>query len=238
MLRRALPDGCLSSLALDEHAVGQLEPARRDAVRAHLVDCPHCGARAKALEAERIRFAARERGRRRAAPTGVVRPAIAVGFGLLVAAAAVLLLVDRRDPGSPPGDTTRAKGGLRLEVYVKKGDQVLPARGAVLRPGDAIRFAVAGVDGGYLAVLGRDGTGRVSVYYPPGERAAPASRAEEEEALPGSIVLDDAPGPETIALVHCDAAVPVATLAAVLARGGDAPVPGCAVDRLELEKGP
>ena len=237
MLRRTIPDGCLSNLALDQLVIGELEPARREGARSHVAGCDRCRARVDALEAERARFADEAPPRRRAAPIGKLRPAIAVGVGLLAAAAAVVVLVGRREPGVPPG-TTRAKGSLRLEVYVKQGDHVLPARGAVLRPGDAIRFAYAGVDAGYLAVLGRDGGGAVSLYYPAADRAAPAAPAEEEQVLPGSIVLDDSPGPETIYLVHCDAPVPVATLTGSLDEGGVPRVSGCAVDRLILDKRP
>jgi len=239
MLRRTLPDGCLSSLALDQLVIGQLDPGRREAVRSHVDGCYRCRVRIAALEAERVRFADDAPRRRRPASMPKLRPAIAVGAAFLAAAAAVVLVVGRRPaPDDPPADTTRAKGSLRLEVYVKQGGQVLSARGALLHPGDAIRFAYAGVDGGYLAVLGRDGSGEVSRYYPPGDRAAPATRAEEEEALPGSIVLDGSPGPETIYLVHCDAPVPVATLTAALDLGGNLRVAGCTVDHLALEKSP
>lgn len=240
MLRRTLPDGCLSSLALDQLVVGQLEPVRREEARVHLVGCARCRAREASLQAERVRFAEQAPRRRRPVPAGRLRPAIAMGVGLLAAAAAVLLMGrPPRDRAGRTLDATRAKGGLRLEVYVKHGDQVLPARGTVLRPGDAIRFAYAGVDGGYIAVLGRDGAGAVSLYYPAADRAAPAARAEEEEeVLPGSIVLDDSPGPETIHLVHCDAPVSVATLTGALDRAGGLRAAGCAVERLILDKRP
>jgi hypothetical protein len=50
---------------------------------------------------------------------------------------------------------------------------------------------------GFVAVLSRDGAGKVSVYYPyDGKEAAPYSAAQP--LLPGAIALDETPGREDL----------------------------------------
>jgi len=245
MKQQSSPDGCLSNLVLDRLLTRELAEDRRQTVRAHLDGCPRCSARLVGFERERDQFD-------EVAPRLRVRaPARRRSWGLALAAAgslavaALVLLFLRPRAGDPdrPGQRvagpTRAKGGLRLSVYLKQGDQVVMGRsGDAVHPGDAIRFAYTDVTDGYLAILSRDGAGQVSVYYPEGERAAPAARADQEVILPGSIILDEVLGPETLYAVHCAAPVEVVLIAERVQRGDLASLVGCSIDRLILDKRP
>jgi anti-sigma factor RsiW len=240
--RRPTSDGCLSNLALDELLGQELGAGESAVARVHLDGCSRCRARLAEIEAERDRF------RQVAPPLALPRPAarriptLALAAGAL-GAAAVLVFLLRPAPGTdrlaPPADAVQGKGGIRLAVYIKRGDAVLAGRsGDIVHPGEAIRFAYSSLAGGYLAILGRDGAGRVSVYYPDGDSAAPIERADEV-VLPGSIILDDVLGPEVVHAVHCAAPVEVARLADALRAGSGAlAIAGCSTDRLILDKRP
>jgi hypothetical protein len=84
-------------------------------------------------------------------------------------------------PERPPSqEQWAAKGNtVLLRVYRQQaaGAERLDASSLVV-PGDQLWFAVGADEPGYLAVLGRDGAGRVSVYYPQAGRTAVASSAD------------------------------------------------------------
>ncbi|HKE13799.1 MAG TPA: hypothetical protein VKB80_02965 [Kofleriaceae bacterium] len=250
-------DGCLSNLALDRVLGDEVEGGERAAALSHVETCSRCSTRLRELEAARSAF--------RAAPPPFSPPAparprsprsmarrTALASVCALAAVALFLFVRAgagRDPSqpvaqpqpprAPSADATRVKGGLRLGVYIKRQDTVFEGQsGAVVHPGDAIRFAYTSATGGYLVVLGRDGTGAVSVYYPDGDEAAPI-RPAGDELLPGSVVLDAVPGPEEIVLLRCRAPLRVADAMAAL-RAGAPPSPGagCEADRVLLDKRP
>lgn len=192
----------LSSFELDAAALGVLLDAEQ---RAHLASCAMCRTRAdegEVLRAQlppelRVRtFAALHRRRRFTVAISIVVP-------LMVAAAALLLLVQVRgnDPEKAMDDAPELaiKGGPALQVYALRDHHVFRITdGDVLAAGDEIRFAVTPAGAGYVLIASVDGRGQATIYVPyDGERSVaidPRGRTE----LPGSIVLDDAMGPERV----------------------------------------
>ncbi|MCA9672675.1 MAG: DUF4384 domain-containing protein, partial [Myxococcales bacterium] len=120
-------------------------------------------------------------------------------------------------------DDLRTKGSaLALRVVVRRDGKrfELPlgrgvaagsgARGAELprlRAGDALRFVVTVGRRGYLAVFSVDGRRQVTSFYPqtsddPALSKKPLRLARAgKHVLPGSVVLDDAPGREHVVVV-------------------------------------
>ena len=254
--QRPPSDGCPSNLALDRLLGQELDEVGRRAALDHIDRCARCGPRFRKLGAERDEFRAAPPplwpATRAPAPRRRLRMAALGAAGALAAAAVLLLILVRLGPdarlataprpGSPlgAGVAGRVKGGLRLVYYLRRKATatVLEGRsGDAVHPGDAIRFAYSSPDAGYLVILSRDGAGRISVYYPDGERAAPV-RPADEELVPGSIVLDGVLGPEVIHGVHCGAPVLVADVVEALGRSaGEAlAIAGCTTDRLILDK--
>jgi hypothetical protein len=199
---------CPSEFVLDE----VLSHGGPPDVGAHVSGCPSCQQRVADRRADGERFApfapqiwrAVEKGaprrRRRWLPALVAVPA-----GLAAAFSVVLLL--SRSPvneGSSHGSIyTGPKGGFTLGVPARRGsdvfmtDAVHPARA-----GDELRFVPSGTSPGrFIAIVSLDGRRQLTLFYP--------ARADEDsppvppagEALPGGIILDDAPGPERLFVV-------------------------------------
>ncbi len=244
-------DRCLSNLALDRLLAGELDEGAGAAARLHLDGCAHCGPRFRELEADRDRFRAAPPALSLPAPAadparapGRASPTFALAASGALAAALVVFLQLRARPGGGPAprpddELARTKGGVRLGFYVKRQDSVLEGRsGDVVHPGDAVRFSYSSPTAGYLIVVSRDGAGRVSVYYPDGDtRSAAQLPAGADEVLPGSVVLDDAVGPEVVHGILCRAPVPAARIVETLRTSGETgAISGCTADRLTLDK--
>lgn len=218
---------CLSALHLDRFALGELDGAAADEVRAHLKTCARCS---ETVESMRPREplpplrAVPLRPRSRA-----IRLA-AAGAGLAAAASVLLML-------RPPGPRERGKGsGFALGMYVQHGAGVRRAApGEEVAPGDAVRFTVTAPADGYVAVLSLDGLGRGSIYYPAGPRAVPVS-AGSDVALPLGTRLDATVGEERIVGLFCASAVELEPLRAALERGSSAVPEGCQVTRWSFVK--
>lgn len=194
MSPRRLPDALL-----ERHLADALDAPTRARLEATLAESPEDRTRLEELRADSAAFllqhppgplVARFEAERRPAwwrrwPT-LLAPALAV-------AAAVLLVVlyPREDPYSVKGDVV-------LVVHRKVGDTSAPVRPEeLLVPGDALRFEVRVGKDGYVAVLGRDARGTVTVYHPyGGAEAAPYSAAQP--LLPTAIELDETPGTEEL----------------------------------------
>jgi hypothetical protein len=114
---------------------------------------------------------------------------------VLVPAAAALLLWLRLPA---PDDGILEKGGPTLRLYALHQGTVAPVRARDrLKAGDEIRFVVDTSKRSYLLVASVDGAGQATVYFPfGGTSSAPIAAGHNE--LPGSIVLDAAPGPERV----------------------------------------
>jgi putative zinc finger protein len=218
---------CFSALHLDRFALGELDPAAANEVRAHLTTCTRCSEAVESM-----------RPREPLPPLRVVplRPrsrwirVVAAGAGLAAAASVLFLL-------RPPGPGERSKGaGFALGMYVQHGGEVRRAgSGEEVAPGDAVRFTVTAPSDGYLAVLSLDPQGRGSIYYPAGPRAAKVS-AGSDVALPLGTRLDASVGEEQIVGLFCAAAVDLEPLRAGLEKGATAVPEGCQVTRWTFVK--
>lgn len=243
--------GCPAAADLDAHAAGDL-PALGD----HVAACPHCGPYVASLREElgaflRARPSDRflsQLARRQASQEVETRrrspwPRL-FGFLTPVVAAAALVLVLLR-PGAPtPGGGEVTLKGERLRVFARRGaDEPRPlGPDAAVRAGDALRFAYDAPADGYLAILDLDGTDAVTVFYPyQGSAAAPVKKGAG--LLPGTVVLDDKPGPEWIVAVSAPTAFDLAQVSAQL-RGQatrdrlTVTCEGCEVSSLRLLKSP
>ncbi|MCY1022757.1 hypothetical protein [Pyxidicoccus sp. MSG2] len=198
----------LSQLDLEAHALRALSPAAASHVEAHLASCQPCADALATLQATHRRFESdvlprtlpRVRERLEARPAARPWTWLLAPAALAVAAslAAVVLL---RPSGTVDDSRYGVKGGAVLRVYAKRGDGVsLVKDGVRLSAGDALRFTVVPAGLPYLLVVSVDGAGAVSVYHPAGgTQSAPLPESGNAPVeLPGSLVLDAAPGPERI----------------------------------------
>lgn len=115
----------------------------------------------------------------------------------LAAAAAVLVFLRPGDDDSKPVDDIQVKGDdITLVVHVAtEGGSRRVATGDEVQPGDRLRFEVNAAKPGFLAVVGIDGSGQLTVYHP-GNGTGPMSFDPRAGVLPGAISLDATPGEE------------------------------------------
>ncbi len=244
--------GCPPAATLEAHAAGEAVPA---AVAAHLTGCPACSAQLAALREAAEAFLRarppalflRQLERReevaRSRPAGLRRLVGALAVAVPVALAAVL--VPRLlHPGDEAGVTF--KGGGAFRVAVSRGGVDAPelaAADGVVRAGDALRFAYEAPADGYLLVLELDGRGEAAVLHPFGAAEGAPVAAGSRDFLPGSVVLDAAPGPEFLFAVFSPRPVEAGPLLASLRAQARRPDPalacaGCTVASLRLQKAP
>jgi hypothetical protein len=217
-----------SSLTIDALATGRLAEVDAAAARAHVAGCERCRGDLAAVEAACAQFTREvfprtvDKLRPRRSPWRLLLPVLVPAL-----AAAALVIWQVRRARTPTGDDDiRIKGAMTFQVFANRGDEVIPVRdGTQLAEGDRIRFVVGSGGPEYLLVVSIDGAGNPTVYYPYGGERSGAITQEPSE-LPGSIVLDAAPGPERVfALISAeplDAAVVKRALAAIGARGAAA----------------
>lgn len=159
----------------------------------HIADCERCRAD---LETQR---GACDKFSRDVYPRTVdkLRPARRMWWPVLLvpALAALVLYVAREKPRDPD---IRIKGDITFQVFAKRDANVTQVRdGTRLRPGDQIRFVAGSTTARYLMIASIDGAGHATLYYPyGGPRSVSIDKVPAE--LPGSIVLDAAPGPERV----------------------------------------
>jgi len=220
-------------------------------VRAHAGGCPDCSAQLAALReaAEAFNRARpadrflRQLERREAAPArpSLLRrlvPAIAIGLPVLIA-----VVVGSRQPDR--SEVTLKGDGFRVAVARAgaAGAPDLASNDTVVHPGDALRFSYEAGRDGHLLVLDLDGRGEASVLQPYGAGASAPLAAGQRDFLPGSVVLDDAPGPEFLVAVFSPRPLEAAPLLEALRRQAGRPEPtleceGCQVTTLRLQKRP
>jgi hypothetical protein len=142
---------------------------------------------------------------------------LAVAFVLLVA----LVPLGRAFLGEQPHN--RTKGSVQLEMFVKDEAGVRKGRdGMVLHQGDQIQFRYRAVGRRYLFVVSVDSRGVVSPLYPDAEAASIPVRPDGLHTLDGSVILDDAVGPERIFAVFSDEPVSYRSIEQALSkREGD-----------------
>jgi hypothetical protein len=215
------PSCCPSEFTLERWRFGELA-ASAEEVRlvTHVAGCAQCRCRQATLaEGEQPSqdtgplwsrvVAAGLAGQRKAKWRGRAR--LWQAGTLALAALSGLILFARR-----PAEDVLAKGpAWRLGVIAKAkdGKVMRVAPGAVLSPGDRLRFEVATTwPKGQIALLLLDSSGKVSRLAPAGQALAIA--AGKNVLLDETVELDSALGPERIVLVACDHPLDVGRLVA------------------------
>lgn len=162
-------------------------------------------------------------------------PALLAPFA---AAAALLLLFIEPPSGGDRGEPEFTPKGLALVIHKKQGDSSARVEpGTVLRPGDAVRFEVKAGRRGFVAVLGRDGGGEVTVYYPYGG-AESAAYEPGAPLLPTAIELDASSGREQVYAIFGDQPFALPPIVERLRSGAtiEQAAPGLELGRAELNK--
>jgi hypothetical protein len=178
-------------------------------------------------------------------PAQRVRSRWLAGASALAAAAALALGIGKPWSTSIPsgadttGSGTRTKGGLgSLGWVVRRGEHVFAGRPEqTLRAGDAVRFSVSTREPVYVAILGLDPKGHLSVYHSDGEQLSKVE-AGRDQLLPAAVELDATPGAEQFYGVFCPSAVALSPVKDAILRSPDAPaLPlGCSSERWTLNK--
>ena len=194
-MSRPIPDALL-----ERYLAGDLPEAKRQEIEALLAASPAEQARVDALRADSAAFFVAHPPAPLIAKLESSRPSrrwlslLMPAFGAVAALLVAIIYFVRQ----PTEDEYGVKGTIALSVFREaqtgQGEMVPP--GATLKPGDKVRFEVRAPKDGWVAVLSKDGAGRVTIYYPFGGTAA--VRYQTSEAmLPGAIGLDETPGAET-----------------------------------------
>jgi len=222
----------VSDLRWDRLVAGELSDAERADALAHADACAACSSRHAEIAAGFEAFATVAPALPRRAPRW---PRVAVAVGAIAVAAAALVVVLR----PPAGEATRTKGGSGPHLMLAAGprDRIAPVvSGDRVRPGDSIQAAYTAATDGFGAVLARDGRGATTAYVPARGDAMVALPAGTLRSFPASTILDDVAGAQVVAIVWCEASVPIAPLVRELqATGRVAPPAGCTVDHVELD---
>jgi hypothetical protein len=114
-----------------------------------------------------------------------------------LAAAAVAMVVS-------PRQAVRSKGGgWQLGVYAQRPNGRVEAAspGAVMAPGDGLRFEVVAPEDGFVAVISLDARHTVTPFAPAAGKMAAVHRGRQ--LLDGAVRLGDALGPERLLLLAC-----------------------------------
>ncbi len=136
----------------------------------------------------------------------------------LAAAAAVILVVIKRGNDSPEGlrleDETQVKGDeISLVVHRQapggRDGSTRLSSGDPVQAGDRLRFEINAGKPGFVAVVGIDGSGKASIYYPDadavaGGRRTPTPFDPAQRLLPGAIELDATPGDERFFALYAE----------------------------------
>jgi hypothetical protein len=122
-----------------------------------------------------------------------------VPVSALAAAAAVVLVVSRRGSDTPTraDDDLQVKGdAVSLVIHRQTSDGSTPlSSGDTVHAGDRIRFEIGVLKPGQLALIGIDGTGTATLYWP--ENAVGSALFDpKDRLLPLAIALDATPGDE------------------------------------------
>ncbi len=211
----------LSALALDALALGTETAGARD----HLVTCARCRGDYEAAAALREHFTVSVLARTQPRRSRIVWPWLAIPA--FAAAIGVLFVIARPRPVTRPASDLAIKGDAAWQVFANRDGQTFAIHdGVQLEPGDRIRFAVTPDGARYLLVASIDGGGAVSIYFPYGGSQSEALEAGERVELPGSIVLDAAPGPERMFALFSDQPIEAAAgaeqLRSIAVDGADA----------------
>lgn len=111
---------------------------------------------------------------------------------LLAAAVALFFVIPSADQ---PVDRVTLRGASVLQVYHLESAGLSSYDDRALSSGDVLGFKVDPGTHDSVVLLSVDGHGALTVHYPAEGTTEPLTGAGVQ-ALPGSIILDDAPGPE------------------------------------------
>jgi hypothetical protein len=142
-----------------------------------------------------------------------------------------------READAPTVPTVRTKGanGVHLSLFVNRpGGPVLAEPGTALRAGDQIQFRYAAAGHRYVYVVSVDGRHAITSLYPSSEGTSVAIEPGGERVLPGSIILDDALGPERVFAFFSATPLTYAEVQARVTRGLEG-ADVQALDRVEWE---
>lgn len=114
--------------------------------------------------------------------------------GALAAAAAALLLFIRRPEKTSGEDEIAVKGGDVALIIHSENRQL--ASGDTVQPGDKLRFEISAGRRGYVVIVGIDGAGAQTVYFPFQGTQPAAIDPKIDRILPGAVKLDATPGDE------------------------------------------
>lgn len=150
-----------------------------------------------------------------------------VPAGALAAAAAAVFVFVRRGSDNPRqiDDDMQVKGDdvtLVVHLATQDGSRRL-ASGDAVAAGDRIRFEINAGHAGYVAVIGIDGSGAPTIYYP-NEGTAPAPFDPGSRLLPGAIELDATPGDERFYAIYSAKRFAFDAIVPALASNGAMPV--------------
>jgi len=230
--------GCPREFELIQACAGEGDPAANERALAHAEGCAACQAilsLQRALAEELLRAHPFEQLERQ--PPKPARPA----WGWrLAAAGALLLLVALGAVWLWPGEGAekggiRTKGTIDLGFYVLRGDRAVPGTsGATLHKDDRIQFTYSSGPHPYLFLISIDDRGRVSNFNyrenPQSLRIPPG----EQRLLEGSIILDEATGPERIYAIFSDRPLSFGEVQAEAARAwNEAHSRGASISKLE-----
>jgi len=253
---------CISDLLIDEALTSELPMATRDELERHMAQCSRCRSHWDDIVREREAFlsnapsfealAAKVARTARLPASARTGPWLA-GFGAALAATAAIVLILARYPAQPvvpaaveqdartssqQATTIRSKGGPHIGFFIKSDARVSDGQsGAIVHPGDRLRFTYSSDTSRYLALFNLDAK-QASVYYPNGANARRVA-AGRDVALDFSIELDQTIGREKIFAVFCEAPFKLEPMRIALADNRKMEQRlGCTVDTIQLVKEP
>lgn len=223
------PSSCPSEFTLERWRFGELAGSEQERqLIAHVAGCPACHARQAELAAtEQPR---QDTGQSWARATGPAREKprwrarLWQGTALATAAAALVLFALRDK--TPDVLAKGVAWHLGIIAKARDGRVTHVDPGAMLSPGDRLRFEVATSSArGHIALVMLDSAGKVSRLAPIGTSALPIPGGKRV-LLDDTVVLDGVLGRERIVLVGCDRPIPLeevvaAAERALAAAGGD-----------------
>ncbi|MBA2542110.1 MAG: hypothetical protein H0V17_20890 [Deltaproteobacteria bacterium] len=223
----------ISDLRWDRLLADELPADQRTSALAHADGCASCGARYRELLAGQgafklrpvqIPFAPRRSRWWWSAPIGAL------------AAAAVLVLVVTRKPAE--GERTKGADKPALLLSAGRPGALVPMMGNdAIHPGDSLQAGYTAKTDGFGAVIALDGANQVLTYVPASGDAMVALPAGTDRSFPSSTLLDDVLGKETIAIVWCEVAQPLAPFVAELRSTNTlADRDGCTIRIVVLDK--
>lgn len=188
---------CPSSFALDAFRLG-LDTTLSD----HVQGCSRCAAWLSDQERLEVEVAHLWVSAELKPPRPTKTPLkffLALALPVVAGAAMILFLVMPRPP------TETAKGGPTLVQIARLRTGILSWLSPTndLRPNDSIRFFIHRNDPGdrYALIGSVDGSQQLAHFYPSSSHGCSVSLPSDGEAIAGSIVIDEAPGPERIVVM-------------------------------------